>query len=87
MENRKKEYEERAKITQERQKEEKRKYAVEHKDEIRKNKINKFLNIIENYSNRNANNIIHICNIPVRGEYAFDCSREIWEKLYMTNLY
>lgn len=80
LENRKKEYEERAKITQERQKEEKRKYAIEHKDEIRKNKINKFLNIIENYSNRNTDSIIHICNIPVRGEYVFDCSREIWEK-------
>lgn len=79
-ENRKREYEERVKIIQERQKDEKRRYAIEHKDEYRKNKINKFLKLIENYSNRKINNIIHVCNIPVRGEYVFDCSREIWQR-------
>ena len=80
LENRKKEYEEKEKIIQEQQKEEKRRYAIEHKEEYRKNKINKFLNVIRNYSKRNTNNIMHVCNIPVRGEYVFDSPREVWEK-------
>lgn len=80
LENRKRESEEKEKIIRERQKEEKRKYAIEHKEEYRKNKINKFLNAIRNYSNRNTYNILHVCNIPVRGEYAFDSPRDVWEK-------
>ena len=64
----------------ERQKEEKRRYALEHPEECIKKKINKFLNVIESYSHRNTNNIIHVCNIPVKGEYVFKCSREIWQK-------
>ena len=79
-ENRKKEQERKNKIIQEHKNEERRKYAIEHKDEYRTNKFNKFLNVIESYSKNYTSNIIHVCNIPVRGEYVFNCSREIWEK-------
>lgn len=77
---RKKEYEEKLKILHERQKEEKRKYAIEHKDEYRKNKIKKFLSVIEEYSKKYKDNIATVYNLPVKGEYVFNCSREIWQK-------
>lgn len=77
---RKREYDERIKILQERQKEERKKYAIEHKDEYRKNKINKFLSVINDYSEKYKNNIVSVYNLPVKGEYVFNCSREIWQK-------
>ena len=77
---RKKEYDERIKILQERQKEKRKKYAIEHKDEYRKDKVNKFLSVINDYSKKYKNNIVSVYNLPVKGEYVFNCSREIWQK-------
>lgn len=77
---RKKEYEEKLRILHEHQKEEKRKYAIEHKDEYRKNKIKKFLSVIEEYIKKYKDNIATVYNLPVKGEYVFNCSREIWQK-------
>lgn len=77
---RKKEYEEKMRILHEHQKEEKRKYAIEHKDEYRKNKIKKFLSVIEEYIKKYKDNIATVYNLPVKGEYVFNCSREIWQK-------
>lgn len=83
IENRKKEYEEKIKKYQEQRKEERRKYAIEHKEEYEKSKLKKIIRIIENYSLKKQKDDIHICNIPVKGEYAFDCTREVWqEKIY-----
>lgn len=83
IENRKKEYEEKIKKYQEQRNEEKRKYAIEHKEEYEKNKLKKIIRIIENYSLKKQKDDIYICNIPVKGEYAFDCTREVWqEKIY-----
>lgn len=77
---RKKEYEEELRILHERQKGEKRKYAIEHKDEYKKTKIKKFLSVIEEYSQKYKDNNVTVYNLPVRGEYVFNCSREIWQK-------
>lgn len=80
LENRKKIYEERIKMIQEQQKEEKRKYAIEHKEDLKRKKVNKFLNVVDDYSKKNIKNSISVYNIPVKGEYAFDCIREKWQK-------
>ena len=64
-------------------KEEKRKYALEHKEENEKIKRGKIKDIVEKYRLKKQSEEINICNIPVKGEYAFDCTRNVWQnKIY-----
>lgn len=87
LENRKKEYEEKIKIIQEQQKEEKRKYAIEYKEELRKNKINKFLNVIDGYSKKHTNNTIMYVICQSKVNMCLIAHEKYGKKLYMIHLY
>lgn len=79
----KKKQEQTLRIQKEKQRQDKIKYAIEHKDEYEKKRKVKIKNIIEKYSLKKQNNTVSVCNIPVKGEYAFDCARDIWQsKIY-----
>ena len=71
IENKKKE--EYLKIQKEKEKQQKIEYIKQHKDEYEKKRKIKIKNIIERYSLKQQKSTINVCNIPVKGEYAFEC--------------
>ena len=77
---RKREFEERKRELEEQQKEKKREYAEKHQEMYRKIKNQKLLKVMDSYSKKYRNDSISVYNIPVKGEYVFDCPRETWQK-------
>lgn len=80
LENEKKLTDDKLKAQKELRKQERKKYAIEHREEIRNKTFKNFLKVVESYSHRIKNDDICVCNIPVKGEYAFKCARDVWEK-------
>ena len=77
---RKREFEERKRELEEQQKEKKREYAEKHQEMYRKIKNQKLLKVMDSYSKKYRNDSISVYNMPVKGEYVFDCPRETWQK-------
>ena len=77
---RKREFEERKRELEEQQKEKKREYAEKHQEMYKKIKNQKLLKVMDSYSKKYRNDSISVYNIPVKGEYVFDCPRETWQK-------
>ena len=46
---------------------------------IKKKNIRNIPNIIQEYLNIKQERQLEICNIPVKGEYAFKCPRKVWQ--------
>lgn len=81
----KKEYEEKVKRQKEKEMKSKIEYAKLHPKEYEQNKKSKIIKILQEYSLKKQNPLKYVCNIPVKGEYAFECVREVWQrKIYDT---
>lgn len=55
-------------------------YVKDHRSEYENKKKQKIKELVEKYRAINQSMNVNVCNIPVKGEYAFDCEREVWQK-------